>query len=206
MNQQIANYWATPILFEQLIPDVIGEGDNQEIESCILKDMENDPQGIQVTNVGGYHTKPGLLKRAVPLAGLEGIIRQRLVTYLQRCVAATDGIEMSVSSWAVVSRSGNYTLMHSHTKYELSFVYYVNPGEGDAESKYSGVLEFRDPRPAALHGKMQGFGFGDSQFIKPLTGLLLIFPSWLDHQAHPYTGEGQRIVISGNVSIKPLLK
>ena len=39
------------------------------------------------------------------------------------------------------------------------------------------------------------------QDIEPVPGQLLLFPSWLAHQALPYSGEQERIIISFNASI-----
>jgi hypothetical protein len=35
----------------------------------------------------------------------------------------------------------------------------------------------------------------------PIPGRLLVFPSWLPHQAMPYTGQRDRIIISFNASV-----
>ncbi|MFY9249367.1 MAG: putative 2OG-Fe(II) oxygenase, partial [Burkholderiaceae bacterium] len=37
--------------------------------------------------------------------------------------------------------------------------------------------------------------------MEPIPGQLVIFPSWLAHQAMPYAGQDDRIIISFNASI-----
>ena len=37
--------------------------------------------------------------------------------------------------------------------------------------------------------------------IEPIPGQLVIFPSWLPHQAMPYAGDQDRIIVSFNASI-----
>ena len=40
-----------------------------------------------------------------------------------------------------------------------------------------------------------------SQDIEPIAGQLLLFPSWLAHQALPYQGDLERVIISFNFSV-----
>ena len=37
--------------------------------------------------------------------------------------------------------------------------------------------------------------------VPPVAGQLLLFPSWLAHQALPYDGELERVVVSFNASV-----
>jgi hypothetical protein len=37
--------------------------------------------------------------------------------------------------------------------------------------------------------------------IEPLPGQLVVFPSWLPHQAMPYHGTADRVIVSFNVSV-----
>ena len=40
-----------------------------------------------------------------------------------------------------------------------------------------------------------------SRDVEPIPGQLVLFPSWLAHQALPYDGEKERVIISFNASI-----
>jgi hypothetical protein len=37
--------------------------------------------------------------------------------------------------------------------------------------------------------------------IKPQAGMMLTFPAWIEHQVHPFTGDGNRISIAINVTL-----
>ena len=85
-----------------------------------------------------------------------------------------------------------------------SGVYYVDIGTpAPAERERSGVLEFIDPRSGAEMVFVPGAGFGAAKVIRPSTGELVMFPSWLNHWVHPYWGEGERISIAFNIRIRP---
>ena len=61
---------------------------------------------------------------------------------------------------------------------------------------------FVDPRrPPALSG---GVPLYPGQFgVTPRTGMLLVFPGWLSHFVHPYTGSRPRVSLSANVTFTP---
>jgi uncharacterized protein (TIGR02466 family) len=94
--------------------------------------------------------------------------------------------------WANVLRDGGYNKIHNHAGAVWSGSYYVGVGEPDAEPQYNGWIEFQDPRPANIHG--------GKERIKPEPGLLLMFPSWLNHYVNPFHGKGERISIAFNLS------
>ncbi len=46
-----------------------------------------------------------------------------------------------------------------------------------------------------------GQSVGASELIRPVAGMLVMFPSWLSHGVRPYTGSGMRISIAMNLTI-----
>jgi uncharacterized protein (TIGR02466 family) len=107
-----------------------------------------------------------------------------------------------IAAWANVNEQGDYNMIHNHSGGVWSGVYYVDTGTPDPEHLYSGVLTFRNPTLAALAidnlrvpEPIRQF-FRADHSISPRTGLMVVFPSWLEHQVHPYYGSGQRLSIS----------
>jgi len=49
-----------------------------------------------------------------------------------------------------------------------------------------------------------GDPYGEPFRVRPQAGLLVIFPSWLYHWVHPYTGQTPRIAISFNATSAPV--
>ena len=39
-----------------------------------------------------------------------------------------------------------------------------------------------------------------SRYIKPEVGLLLMFPSWMQHCVYPFQGDGERRTVAGNIN------
>ncbi len=44
--------------------------------------------------------------------------------------------------------------------------------------------------------------FSGRYLVDPLPGLMVMFPSWLKHMVHPFSGNGERISISFNVYVQ----
>lgn len=113
-----------------------------------------------------------------------------------------------VKVWANVNESGDYNTIHSHAGGIWSGVYYVDEGTPNPSRPFSGVLSFKNPTMAALATSNLGLPkplrqlFPPEYLIQPRNGLLLIFPSWLEHQVYPYFGTEPRISVSWDVMFK----
>lgn len=92
--------------------------------------------------------------------------------------------ELSKLAWANVSEYGHYNSLHTHPDAIWSGVYYVDDG-GDPTSK----IVFPDPRVAAsmIQNNLNPFSGSDFE-LTPHSGLLAVFPSWLQHSVKPYQG------------------
>lgn len=114
----------------------------------------------------------------------------------------TIGIE---SVWSVHSFEGDYNPIHSHRTKSgmgISFVIYtkVPPAITALEAKsFDGSLVF-------LAGSAQPWQSdilkpSGQLNIKPREGALYVFPSWLEHVVYPFSGDGERRTVAGNVNI-----
>ena len=69
----------------------------------------------------------------------------------------------------------------------------------------NGITRFYGPHFNHLGGAHMDFGNAYLQSahldVAPLPGQLVVFPSWLPHQAMPYAGEADRIIVSFNASV-----
>ena len=73
-------------------------------------------------------------------------------------------------------------------------------GSENPDWPLNGLLEFIDPRSGAEAVTAPGDPYGEPFRIRPQSGLLVIFPSWLYHWVHPYAGSTPRIAVSFNAS------
>jgi Putative 2OG-Fe(II) oxygenase len=80
-------------------------------------------------------------------------------------------------------------------------VYYVSGGQPDSNDPCNGTLELIDPRAGANNFPFE-VGFFGRYLAEPIPGLMVMFPSWLKHMVHPFSGSGERISISFNVNVQ----
>jgi uncharacterized protein (TIGR02466 family) len=93
--------------------------------------------------------------------------------------------------------------MHFHSGSTWSGTYYVSGGDpAPADRPGAGNLAFLDPLLAA---QMSFFSSILPQFheVMPRPGLMVLFPSYLQHIVQPYVGQRPRISIAFNLSKDP---
>lgn len=103
-------------------------------------------------------------------------------------------------SWFIKYNKGGLVFPHNHGG-SWSCVYYVQIGKDS--SKKNGSTYFL--RPYTPGGKID---FGSQTYSSELTALvegqegkLIVWPSFLYHGSHPYSGEENRIIVSANSKI-----
>lgn len=130
--------------------------------------------------------------------------------------AAWAGREMELKvgiegMWFQCSRNGAFHDVHTHGNCSWSSAYIVQIDESDRRVKHpvygaaNGVTRLYGPPFAALGGAFVDIGNAylqpPSVDIEPIAGQLVLFPSWLAHQALPYDGDKERVIVSFNASI-----
>ncbi len=183
------------------VPDA--EVMNQDLQAIILAE-EARQSTLGRSNIGGWHSRPDFLDRPEPaVAALANWVSWAV----NRMVDATAGAgtfkgTLSASAWATICRAGAYHAPHSHPDSAWSGVYYVAAGSRHPERPLSGVLEFLDPRAGVEAVSAPGDPYGEPVRVRPESGLLVVFPSWLFHWVHPYAGDTPRIAVSFNTTFK----
>jgi len=113
--------------------------------------------------------------------------------------------------WFQCANHGAFHDVHTHGNCSWSGVYVVQVDEPARRRDHpvygaaNGVTRFYGPPFTALAGGHADLGNAYLQpphlDIEPVPGQLVLFPSWLAHQALPYAGESERIVVSFNASV-----
>ncbi len=195
--------FSTPIVqFDIKDPDL-----NSDLKSILL--AESTGPSHDRSNVGGWHSD-GLQNREEEcFKKLHHIMGQKLRQIVDAKTNSEYKPLWKVTSWTVINGKGNYNMPHCHPRSDWSVVYYVDSGD-DVPESYSGNLLILDPRGQLLDmsrnlpntPKFYDAMFGDTVIrLKPYTGLLVFFPSWLTHAVLPYEGDRPRIVISANYTL-----
>ena len=137
-------------------------------------------------------------------------------TVKQANYAAWGGQDMELKvgiegMWFQCSRAGAFHDVHTHGNCSWSSAYIVQIDEPEQRVSHpvygeaNGVTRLYGPPFSALGGAFVDVGnaylMPPHQDIEPIAGQLLLFPSWLAHQAMPYDGEKERVIISFNASV-----
>ncbi len=192
---------AFPTLIGQLrVPDAVAM--NQDLQALILAE-EAKYLSLGRSNIGGWHSRPDFLNRPELAVGA---LTTWVTWVVSRMVDATAGPgafkgTLSVSAWATICRAGAYHAPHSHPDSAWSGVYYVDAGTANPDYPLSGVLEFLDPCAGLEAVRAPGDPYGEPFRVRPESGLLVAFPSWLYHWVHPYAGQTPRIAVSFNATL-----
>ena len=108
------------------------------------------------------------------------------------------------SAWANVNRQKNFNLSHTHPGAQWSGCYYLKAPLS------CGTLCFKDPRsarqmvqhpPSLFTTLVDNYSEAEHYGVVPNEGLLVLFPSWLEHFVFPNESDEPRISISFNMVV-----
>jgi conserved hypothetical protein len=178
---------------------------NPALEELALRLRQDKRNAIQRTNAGGWHYAFDIFEIDDPVVkDFHAVMQQHVQGFLDhfRPPEKKKKDNFRLRGWINVNRSGDSNVLHCHPGCFLSATYYVKV---PPEMK-GGEIYFRDPRgPAVAMYETIGIdlpwiGNGRGVPIKPATGHLLLFPSWLEHGVEKFESEGERISIAFNAS------
>jgi hypothetical protein len=145
--------------------------------------------------IGVWHQVPtnAFLKLEVaPVQRLRRLIESRYLNAL-KLLGAKKPLEARIrESWIQFYKASDYKVLHNHEGYmgppwENSWAgaYYLDDGDPDPSMPYAGILSFRVRNANYL--------------FRPRPGLLLLWPSDVLHEVHPFYGSRERVVINFNL-------
>jgi uncharacterized protein (TIGR02466 family) len=117
---------------------------------------------------------------------------------VRECAGADDipeAIAPTVTgAWSNIESPGDFVRVHMHPWSVFSGVYYVKSEDN------SGDLFLMDPRPgaSAVYWPTKAVTERGAINIQPRPGLLVLFPSWLEHYTDPNQSDDERVCISFN--------
>ncbi len=113
--------------------------------------------------------------------------------------------------WFQISNGGLSHDIHTHGNCSWSGVYVVSVDDDKTRCRHpvygrlNGATRFYSPLFERLGGAYMDFGNAYLQNsvvdFDPVPGRLIVFPSWLPHQAMAYQGSSDRVIVSFNASI-----
>ena len=173
---------------------------NKEMFEYITSLQKNDPLGVIKSNFKGWHSKNFDLRNDQPKNFIKSI-KNNINLAIDEM--GWDLINQSVkikNIWAIINEKDAWNQKHHHSNSDLSAAYYVSAHEN------CGDIVFYDPRPAPVHNhpisKSPNKLNATVNSIKPESGMLVLFPSYLEHSVNPNFSSEKRIVISFNLSLE----
>jgi len=160
------------------------------IETTLQKSKQND-DGVVVSNVGGYQTKPFLTKEITELLGGPAAIA--IKDFTDRHFK----FEMS-NVWINENYKYSYNNCHFHGGCHYSGVYYYKV------PKDSGQLEFHRTDATAFLNLYDFYKTPDTSSvfrINPLPGMLVVFPASFSHSVRQNMSEEPRVSVAFNFKI-----
>ena len=166
----------------------------EEWTSWVLALRASSPVAAGRTNRGGWNSKEMDVVERPVWAPLRQSIHAACAAALAEMGRDRGGFELQ--SWVNLHERGGFNFLHMHEASLLSGSFYLKVPAG------SGALTFRDPRPGVLHGTIKGSvpnGHADIH-LQPSTGLLVLFPCWMEHYVEQHESDEPRICIAFNAN------
>jgi uncharacterized protein (TIGR02466 family) len=194
--------FASPLLVRR-IPD--HEGINPGLAEVLKAERQKNPV-LTTSAIGGWQSAQDLVVRGIPeMAVLMDHVGKALfelssVDLGEMLDPETCGI--TAEAWGNIMSDGDFTMIHNHVRTDWSGVYYVDAEAGNEDVYRNGALELIDPRTVQV---LTGPGKYRQPFrhvtIQPVNGLMVLFPSWMNHYVYPYFGKTERISIAFNAKV-----
>jgi hypothetical protein len=177
---------------------------NSEVTRLLVTESVSRPS-IYRSNVGSWHSQSDLALRPEAcfrtlIQSIVAKVRETMDSIAKERGQVLPPMRLGAQAWAMVMKSGDYTIPHDHADAHWATVYYPDAGDGDQKvHPDSGLLALIDPR----HGgrPIPGLDLLGATFTaRPSTGRLVVFPGWLLHYVHAYRGQRPRIAVSCNIT------
>lgn len=200
------NAFPTPIV---TYPWPDSEALNADLRALILDREARSDGGAARGYPGGWHSELDFFTWEQPaVETLHDRVRRAAVEITRNALARARTRRFRAAyrmfAWANVMRDGHYHNVHNHPANTWSGVYYVDDGAPEAGRDLNGEFELLDPRLGANMVSLPGGPFDLRYTIRPRPGLMVVFPSWLNHLVHPFAGAGARISVAFNVLVDDL--
>lgn len=177
------NLFSTPLWVDSL-------GLDQQILLDDINNFVSSNKSVHRSNEGGYQGQDYNNKQFIQAVS-------NVIPYKR----GKQFSEYKIYSWVNINNKTNYNSRHSHfnTNVFLSGVYYVKVPEN------SGNLKLYDPRGHWVTQMFDYIHFRDGisfETIIPQEDMIILFPSWLEHEVEPNESDEERISIAFNIFIK----
>jgi len=172
---------------------------NEEMFKYIKKLQSEDEKGIVKSNVKGWHSKDFDMENEAPKNFIK-LISANIHQVFKDMDWDLQKQKIKIPSmWAIINKDGANNARHHHGNSDISAAYYIRA------PKNCGEIVFYDPRPAPVFShpicNKPNLLNAMVNSVNPVEGLLVMFPSYLDHSVNANMTSDERIVISFNINL-----
>lgn len=104
-------------------------------------------------------------------------------------------------SWCHITRDGGYHDVHAHPNSTWSSIYYLDCGDMDSTTKNGLNRFYNSNNTMYIDAGSSYMSQNNSIDILHEPGMLIVFPSWVQHSALPYRGQRERYILSANCQV-----
>jgi uncharacterized protein (TIGR02466 family) len=187
--------FVTPVYEVQLASGDAAERLNAELIAQVLAIRATGESGRDYDGAG-WQTPHDLHRRPAFHAFFEGV--QRVMAECSKAELLPPEQRASISgAWSNIEAPGDFVRIHMHPWSVWSGVYYAQVDDK------TGDIYFEDPRPGAkatVWPHAQKLTRGTVQF-RPRPGMMLLFPSYLEHYTDPNRSTRERICLAFNAGL-----
>ena len=180
------------------------------LREVIEAEQKRDNAGVNISNIGGWHSNTKMLEWGGEVARALAFKAMTMADELTIDTLSTQKSRYSwiPEMWANISGKGDANQYHAHPGSYWSAVAYLDDGyNGSKDTKLGGELQLQDPRMPMIRMTAPDLRLKDPSgaaqqneiMIRPRTGMIVMFPSWLQHAVRAFHGEGTRISIAINL-------
>ena len=161
---------------------------------------ENDP-GFNISNNDGWNSISDLfVKKEETIQKVCSTCASSIASIIQSYDSQfnPDLFDDRFAWWININPKWGSNILHSHSNSHWSGVLYIQqPSEVEG---FSGMIEFVNPNQEGreLAKILPKIGFDNMIRIRPKTGQIVIFPSYLLHSVYPNNSDQDRITIAFN--------
>jgi uncharacterized protein (TIGR02466 family) len=193
---EVENIFPTPI-FRYVLQRA--EALNAQLREMILARERTTPS-VAKSNQGGWQSPPDFFESSEPaVASLAKLVVGAVNIATARAdIPPNVGIRFELYGWAAVNRKGHYNTTHVHPMSTWSGTYYVDAGDEDHAPE--AALEFVHPIAASVMNFFPGI-LPSARLVRPQSGMIIVFPSYLQHSVRMYAGERPRVCVAFNAHL-----
>ena len=162
------------------------------------QEREKDPIGRRISNYGGWQSDQINIHECK-----SETLKEIIIGSLSRFEPLSSSVSMIIEGWKNINEPGNFNVKHNHPRANLSGVLWIKT------PKDSGNIVFTSPQ---LFNKFQELDSYKDEFryntnsymtyyFPPTEGIILIFPSSLEHEVEVNKSDQDRISYSFNIRL-----